>query len=114
MVVHPLLPSLRDRDLEFMLSDVESRLIFVPAQFRKHDYVAMLSRVCARTDRAPCVVVLRGDAGAHTAYEMLLAPEGPAQPLPHLEPDAVQMVLYTSGTTGMPKGVCIATILSAP
>ena len=30
MVVNPILPSLRDHELRFILDDVESRMIFVP------------------------------------------------------------------------------------
>jgi len=104
MVVNPVLPSLRDHDLGFILSDVGSRMIFVPAQFRKHDYGEMLTRICAQMENPPEVVILRGDAGGHTAYETLFAGEGNA-PLPELEPDAVRMIMYTSGTTGSPKGV---------
>jgi acyl-CoA synthetase (AMP-forming)/AMP-acid ligase II len=105
MVVHPLLPSLRDRDLQFILKDAESRLIFVPSSFRNHDFVAMMSRVAGQLDAAPDVVVLRGDAGPFTAFETLFEAQGEARPLPELEPDAVRMVMYTSGTTGTPKGV---------
>ena len=32
MVAHPLLPSLREHDLAFMLADADSRFIFVPAR----------------------------------------------------------------------------------
>ncbi|NBW10407.1 MAG: cyclohexanecarboxylate-CoA ligase [Caulobacteraceae bacterium] len=103
MVAHPILPSLRDRELKFMLDDVDSRLIFVPADLRGHDYVAMMDRVVADLPSPPEVVVLRGDAGRHTAFEALET--GDIAPLPMLEPDAVRMILYTSGTTGMPKGV---------
>ncbi len=104
MVVNPILPSLRDRELQFILKDVDSRLVFIPASFRQQDYVAMLGRVVAQIDNPPEVVVLRGDAGAHTAYDALLQHPGQA-PLPAQEADAVRMVLYTSGTTGRPKGV---------
>ena len=38
MVVNPILPSLRDRELLFILKDVESRLVFVPSALRQHDY----------------------------------------------------------------------------
>lgn len=104
MVVNPVLPSLRDRELQFILSDADSRVIFIPADFGKHDFVAMLDRVTSGMPSPPEVVVLRGDAGRHTRYASLFT-EGAATGLPVLNPDAVRMILYTSGTTGRPKGV---------
>jgi acyl-CoA synthetase (AMP-forming)/AMP-acid ligase II len=104
MVVNPVLPSLRDHELRFILSDADSRAIFIPADFGKHDYVAMLDRVTSDMTSPPEVVVLRGNAGRHTPYESLFA-ETAAAGLPVLNPDAVRMILYTSGTTGRPKGV---------
>lgn len=50
MVVNPILPSLRDNDLRFILADVGSRMIFIPARFRGHDYRAMLDRVAGTLD----------------------------------------------------------------
>jgi acyl-CoA synthetase (AMP-forming)/AMP-acid ligase II len=105
MVVNPILPSLRDHDLGFILEDVETAMIFVPHQFGGHDYAAMLERVTAAMSSGPEVVVLRGEAGSHTPYPALLGHQPDAAKLPALDPDAVRMVLYTSGTTGRPKGV---------
>ena len=105
MVVNPILPSLRDHDLRFILEDVETAMIFVPHQFGGHDYAAMLERVTGAMSRAPQVVVLRGESGAHTTYPALLGPAPDTARLPVLDPDGVRMVLYTSGTTGRPKGV---------
>jgi len=105
MVVNPILPSLRDRELQFILEDVGSRLIFAPTSFRNYDYLAMMSRVIEKMSSPPEVVILRGEPGPHTRYESLLQPVEPRKALPILDPDAVRMVLYTSGTTGRPKGV---------
>jgi acyl-CoA synthetase (AMP-forming)/AMP-acid ligase II len=105
MVVNPILPSLRDHDLRFILEDASTAMIFVPDQYGGHDYAVMLERVTAGMSRAPEVVVLRGDADPHTPYAALLTPPSGNATLPALDPDSVRMILYTSGTTSRPKGV---------
>lgn len=106
MVVHPILPSLRERELRHMLSQSQSRVIFLPGQFRGHDYEGMLATVCASLRQAPDIIIVRGHSGHHRSYADLLI-EGRKQdlPLPSLEADAVRMLLYTSGTSGSPKAV---------
>jgi cyclohexanecarboxylate-CoA ligase len=106
MVANPILPSLRERELRFILEDADSRMVFVPARFGRHDYAAMLARVTAQIESPPDVVVVRGDPGAdQIPFASLLAERTPARALPALNADAVRMILYTSGTTGRPKGV---------
>lgn len=104
MVANPILPSLRDHDLRFTLADVGTRMIFVPQTFRGYDYAAMMDRVTATMEQPPETVVVRGEPDRHTPYPQLLA-EGGTAPLPVIDADDVRMVMYTSGTTGRPKGV---------
>ncbi|KWX24538.1 AMP-dependent synthetase [Mycolicibacterium wolinskyi] len=101
MVANPILPSLRDHELRFILEDADSRMIFIPERFGQHDYAGMLTRVCADMASPPDVVVVRGHS--HIAFDGL--GNAPAGTLPALDPDTVRMILYTSGTTGRPKGV---------
>lgn len=108
MVVNPILPSLRERELRFILEDAGSRMVFVPSRAGRHDYASMLQRVTTRLDRPPEVVVVRGDSPAdqhHTSFSSLLRRPPNVSKLPTLDADAVRMILYTSGTTGRPKGV---------
>jgi acyl-CoA synthetase (AMP-forming)/AMP-acid ligase II len=105
MVANPILPSLRDRELAFILKDADARMIFAPSNFRQWDYGAMLSRVAAQFGLPPHVVILRGEAGPHTPYASLIEEGGRVPQWPNLDPDAVRMMMYTSGTTGRAKGV---------
>lgn len=109
MVAHPIQPSLRDHELAFQLEDVGSRLIFIPEQFRRHDYAAMLDRVLPKLSSKPGVVVVRGTSPAvydHVVYAELVESSAPAAAeLPPTDPDNVRLVMYTSGTTGRSKGV---------
>ena len=101
MVVNPILPSLRDHELQFILTDADVRMIFIPGEFRGYDYPAMLTRVTAGLGTPPEVVVVRGTG--HSSYTDLFGGE-PLAPRAH-DPAAVRMLMYTSGTTGRPKGV---------
>ena len=98
MVVNPILPSLRERELLFILKDADARMVFVPSVFGRHDYASMMDRVVSQMDSRPEVVVVRGGGS-------LPAANSPSVELPILDPDAVRMILYTSGTTGRSKGV---------
>src|SRR6185369_8300165 len=105
VAVNPILPSLRDRELSFILDDVDSRMVFVPSEFRQHDYLAMADRVVDTMDSPPEIVVVRGGPGGHTAYGALFEQASEPKQMPSLNSAAVRMILYTSGTTGRPKGV---------
>lgn len=104
MIANPILPSMRDRELLFVLEDVQSRMIFIPDKFRDHDYAAMMMRVGPQLRSPPIVVTVRGEATDHVSYGSLFEQRGQHE-LPVVDPDAVRFVLYTSGTTGTPKGV---------
>lgn len=104
LVLHPLLPIYRERELEFMLGDSSSRLLFIPETFRNVDYVELISRFRDRLPALRDVAVVRSTQGATLTYDDLV--EGPGRVrLPKVDPGSVKLLIYTSGTTGRPKGV---------
>lgn len=105
LVLGPITPIYRDSELTFMLSDSRSRLIFVPDQFRNVDYAAMAKRVRSALGSKLEIVVVRGAVENCTSYAVLLEEGRAGAHLPGADPNAVKLVMYTSGTTGRAKGV---------
>jgi cyclohexanecarboxylate-CoA ligase len=93
-VCEPLMPIFRERELSFMLRESEARILFVPGQFRGRDYAAMTTALRGELPALEHVVVVDGQA-----------PTGDGAPVtPEPRPDRIAQLLFTSGTSGEPKG----------
>jgi acyl-CoA synthetase (AMP-forming)/AMP-acid ligase II len=104
LVINPIPPIYRESELGYILADCRSKLIFVPGTFRKHDHAAMLAGLRADLPELRDIVVVRD--GGELTWDMALShPAADEAALPKVDPSAVMMVMYTSGTTGKPKGV---------
>ena len=88
------MPIFRERELSFMLRESGARVLFVPGTFRGRDYAAMAGGLRGELPALEHVVVLDGDAPAGDA----------AVAAPRPEPDQIAQLLFTSGTSGEPKG----------
>lgn len=106
VVVNPIVPINRDAEVSYMLNASGTKVMFVPALFRKFDYLAMMARIRPELEKPPVVVVVRGDPSSdHARFEDLLGKASPIAGPRDIDPNALKLLLYTSGTTGRPKGV---------
>jgi len=105
-ISNPLMVIFRERELRFMLGLAESKLLVVPESFRGFDYAAMAGNLRAHLPKLVHVFVVgREGADGFTSLLEQPAPDAALTPPHGPGPDDVIQLLYTSGTTGEPKGV---------
>lgn len=106
LVCNPIVPIYRDAEVRHILRDARARLFFVPPSFRSFDYLAMARRLRGDLPDLSDVVVVRGQADDAVAFDDLLASGAAESGLDgSADPNAVKLLMYTSGTTGAAKGV---------
>ncbi|HAD10238.1 MAG TPA: cyclohexanecarboxylate-CoA ligase [Porticoccaceae bacterium] len=108
-VSNPLMPIFRERELSFMVDFAESKVLIVPKTFRGFDHEEMIDNM---RDQLPHLEHLFtvGGSGDTSFEDKLLnhSLDTDADQLfreRQLDPLDVVLLMYTSGTTGMPKGV---------
>ncbi len=106
LVVNPIIPIYRDAELGYILRDAGTKVLFTPERFRSAEFPSMVDRLRDGLPALEHVIVCRPETGGFKSYDDLLE-RGRSSPLrlPQVDPNAVKMVLYTSGTTGRAKGV---------
>jgi acyl-CoA synthetase (AMP-forming)/AMP-acid ligase II len=89
-------------EVDYAVNDSGATVLFVGSE--------LMPTVAALRDRLPGVdhvIEVTPDGGADDAYEALLQAAEPVSRPADVEPDDVCLVMYSSGTTGRPKGVML-------
>jgi long-chain acyl-CoA synthetase len=104
-VINPLNLRLAPKELAYILSDSGTEVIFTDPSFAPL-VAAARAEMGDRDPIREVVLIGEGDPPHHLHYETLLAEASPVMPPEPEESDAV-VLMYTGGTTGLPKGVLI-------
>ena len=88
-------------EMDYVLNDCGAKVLIVGAEFKSG-----IDKLHDKLDSVESVVELTTD-GEDDEYEAMLKAATPVDRSPDVEPDDVCIIMYSSGTTGRPKGVSL-------
>ncbi len=104
-VLNPVNIRLAPHEISYILEHAGSRIVFF-----QRDFAPLVEAIAPTLSRRPRLVVMEGEAGgiASDEYEALIAGGSPDPRHPQVDENAIAQLFYTSGTTGLPKGVALS------
>jgi len=106
MVINPVLPNYRLKELSYIFTKAETKVVFIPDSYRGFDHLTLIDDV-AREARLELLQVIVGvSTGEHPTLASILEGSAPEViPPSELDPSYMSEIIFSSGTEAEPKAV---------
>lgn len=95
----------RNRELEYVLNDAKSKILFIPRQFRGTDFIEAVENVSDNTPYLQHVITVGEKQEGYLFIDDIIQNHLGEEVQVEVDPNATSFLMYTSGTTSIPKGV---------